>query len=169
MLVNQLLENSEQEKASEYIQHITEPDEIAIPFIEKDDYLYFQKIFESKSGHSTLSTTTFNQLKHTWKLPGALSAMLNYYRATLVTPAKNESDREQLRQVVERYKNMPSIMSDNLCIWGKEDPYFTHECFKPQSNDTQSLGRIHFLCIENCGHWIPHEKPNIVLEQILCC
>jgi epoxide hydrolase 4 len=80
-----------------------------------------------------------------WARPGALTGMLNWYRAALrARPAWPQS---------------PRVTVPTLLIWGKKDIALGHEMVQP-SLDLCDQGRAVFF--EKATHWVPHEEPEAV-------
>lgn len=88
-----------------------------------------------------------------WRQPGALKAMINWYRASLrYPPQKMKSSRLSL----------PVIM-----IWGEKDPYLGVNLAK-KSIDFCENGELHL--IKNAGHWVhleESEKANQLIDRFL--
>jgi pimeloyl-ACP methyl ester carboxylesterase len=84
-----------------------------------------------------------------WSQPGALTAMINYYRAVLrkrPTPAAQP------------------IACPTLVIWGKRDAYAIPELAE-LSVRMCADGRIAWF--ENATHWVQHDEPERVLGILL--
>ncbi len=80
--------------------------------------------------------------REAWRQPGALTAMLNWYRA-LFRPGK--------RRVPD-----PRIRVPTLLIWGVRDPALGADMARP-SIELCDNGQIELF--DNAGHWILHEEP----------
>lgn len=84
--------------------------------------------------------------------PGAVSAMLNYYRATA---------RESLRELWTEY---PMVMQPTMVIWGVKD-------FALRTHLLDGLEKwvpkLRIERIEDSGHWVPEEKPHLVTELLV--
>lgn len=85
-----------------------------------------------------------------WARPGALTGMLNWYRAALrARPAQPQS---------------PRVTVPTLLIWGKKDLALGHEMVQP-SLDLCDQGRVVFF--EEATHWVQHEEPAAVNRLML--
>ena len=85
--------------------------------------------------------------REAWAQPGALTAMLNYYRAVL---------RKQVRP--------QEIACPTLVIWGKRDAYAVPDLAEA-SLRLCTEGRIAWL--DNATHWVQHDEPEQVLDLLL--
>ncbi|HWU27104.1 MAG TPA: alpha/beta fold hydrolase [Rhizomicrobium sp.] len=85
-----------------------------------------------------------------WTMPGALTAMLNWYRAVI---RKNISlDRE------------PRLTTPVRIIWGVNDAYMVPE-LAGQSARLCEDAKI--LYLENATHWVAHDEPERVTRALL--
>ena len=94
------------------------------------------------------------QYKMSWARNGALTAMLNWYRAALSRPSKLALDPEASRVKV------PALL-----IWGKNDQ-FVDEAMARES--LQYCDDGHLEMFETANHWVQHEQParvNNLLSQ----
>jgi pimeloyl-ACP methyl ester carboxylesterase len=79
--------------------------------------------------------------RQAWAQPGALTAMLNYYRAL--------SPRTEVR----------TVHAPTRIIWGAHDRYLELSTAEPRREDVPNLERVHVL---NTSHWVQHEAPEEV-------
>ncbi len=94
------------------------------------------------------------QYKKSWAKKGALTAMLNWYRAALLRPSKFALD-----------SNASRVKVPALLIWGKNDQ-FTGEAMARES--LQYCDDGHLEMFETATHWVQHEEPaqvNTLLSQ----
>lgn len=95
----------------------------------------------------TFSGEALAQYRKAWRQPGALTAMVNWYRAA-------------------RYHNQkfqPTIEVPTLLLWGKQDAFLGEEMALP-SIEKCTTGQLIFL--KNNTHWLHHEAPGRVNELI---
>lgn len=100
------------------------------------------------------SHSDLEQYKESWNREGALTAMLNWYRAALLSPSKFAVDSEASRVKV------PALL-----IWGKHDQ-FADEAMARESLQYCDDGRLEVF--ETATHWVQHEEPtrvNSLLSQ----
>jgi pimeloyl-ACP methyl ester carboxylesterase len=89
-----------------------------------------------------------------WVQPGALRAMINWYRSAF---------RSGLESVFSA-SELPRISVPTLMLWGKQDTALSHEMAQP-SIELCKKGRLVFL--ENATHWVQHEEAEAVREYLL--
>ena len=81
--------------------------------------------------------------------PGALTAMLNYYRGILRGGG--------MRRIVAR--GFPAIETPTLLIWGREDPVLVPSVL---DGADQYLKDLTLRILPGVGHWVQQEAPEIV-------
>lgn len=85
-----------------------------------------------------------------WRQPGALTAMLNWYRAAILNRPELRGDGE--------------IDLPVLILWGKRDPYLMHE-MAAESLGFCPRGRLELL--ENAGHWAMLDESDLLNKLLL--
>jgi len=113
--------------------------------LRKRDWALLVKALQDTSLPGVFSDSDLDQYKQSWAGKGALTAMLNSYRAALRRPSKFALDREASR-----------IKVPALLIWGKNDQ-FAIEATARESLQHCDAG--HLEVFENASHWIQHEQP----------
>jgi pimeloyl-ACP methyl ester carboxylesterase len=88
--------------------------------------------------------------REAWSQPGAMTSMINWYRAALQDWALQEEE--------------PNIDVPTLVIWGVHDKFLGRELALP-SVDLCKLGRLVF--IETATHWVHLEESQQVNELII--
>jgi epoxide hydrolase 4 len=87
-----------------------------------------------------------------WSQPGAATAMINYYRASVrQSPKRAES---QLRPV----------QAPTLVIWGQGDRYLGPELAEPDHDDVPNLDRVERL--PDASHWVHHDEHERVTQLL---
>lgn len=84
-----------------------------------------------------------------WSLPGAMTAMINWYRAPL--PPASETSRAR-------------VSAPTLVIWGARDPAIDRRLAE-KSLAYCDRGRLEF--IEDATHWVQHEEADRVNQLLL--
>ncbi|MFT4634064.1 MAG: pimeloyl-ACP methyl ester carboxylesterase [Candidatus Pseudothioglobus sp.] len=84
--------------------------------------------------------------------PGALTAMINYYRALLRYPLK-----------VKRDKNTPMIATPTLLVWGEGDTALGKELTYATGKYVENL-QIRYLA--DVSHWVQQEAPEVTNAMI---
>jgi epoxide hydrolase 4 len=113
----------------------------------------FRALVQGVSGRARSDTLTPEELepyRAAWSVPGALTAMLNWYRALL-------------------RKDLPAstscrIASRVLLIWGERDSY----CVRGLAEASLRLcdnGRVEY--VKDATHWVQHDEPDRCRENLL--
>ena len=85
-----------------------------------------------------------------WSQPGALTAMVNWYRAALRHPSKPPGDGR--------------VRAQTLMLWGKRDRYLGTE-LAPPSIDLCDRGELFML--DGATHWVQHDAAEEVNRRLL--
>lgn len=118
--------------------------------LQAGDYRMIEKNFKAAAIDKSLFTEEdIRAFKDAVIKPGALTAMLSYYR--------NIFNQKMLR------KNWGIINIPTLIIWGENDTFFDKELTYETQNYVTSL-QIKY--VPNCNHWVQQEKPELVNHYI---
>jgi pimeloyl-ACP methyl ester carboxylesterase len=98
----------------------------------------------------TFSAADLARYREAWERPGAMTAMIDYYRAALRSPPKQPLDQR--------------VRVPTLLLWGARDRFLGREMALP-SIDRCDDGRLVFL--ETATHWLQHEEPEEVNRRLL--
>jgi pimeloyl-ACP methyl ester carboxylesterase len=88
-----------------------------------------------------------------WSQPGAVTAMLNYYRNSVRTPPKKA--KAAIRP----------ISAPTLVIWGERDRYLGPKLAEPDRDDVPNLDRVERL--PDASHWVHHDEPERVNQLLI--
>jgi epoxide hydrolase 4 len=122
--------------------------------LRRRDWELLVRVLRDTSPFGVFSDSDFEQYKESWNKKGALTAMLNRYRAALLRPSKLAFDPKASRV------KMPALL-----ILGKNDQ-FAGEAMATESLHYCDDGRLEIF--ENATHWVQHEEPariNTLLSQ----
>lgn len=111
------------------------------------DFKLLEKSMQRSALPGTFSDAEMENYKKAWRKPGAIRAMLNWYRAL-------------------RYRSpFPSghIHLPTLLLWGKKDPFLSYRMAQ-QSIEKCRNGRL--VMLEEATHWLQHEEPEKVNRLI---
>lgn len=98
----------------------------------------------------TFSDDELARYRAAWSQPGAVHAMLQWYRAALrARPARPESTR---------------VRVPTLLVWGTKDRFLGREMAEP-SIARCDQGRL--VLVDEAGHWVQHEEPERVSRLLL--
>ena len=78
-----------------------------------------------------------------WSQPGAMTAMLNYYRAAF-------------RQARRAGSGPDPVKAPTLVIWGERDPHVGAELAEPDPADVPNLEGV--VRLPDASHWVQHDE-----------
>lgn len=81
------------------------------------------------------------------RAPGAATAMLSYYRAT-----------------VRRPERLPLVRVPTTVIWGERDRFLGEELWRGME---RVIGDVRFVRMRGASHWLHHERPADVTRAIV--
>ena len=97
----------------------------------------------------TFKNEDITEYKKAWSRPGALTAMLNWYRAARYLPKLLKDTR---------------VGVPTLLIWGMQDKALSHRMARP-SIDYCEHGRLVFF--EDATHWVQHDEAEAVNQLLI--
>lgn len=103
----------------------------------------------TSSRPGTFSDDDLTHYHAAWSQAGAMTAMMNWYRAALQRPPSRDTNIR--------------ITVPTLLIWGVRDAFLKRGMAQP-SIDRCANGRLVFF--ENATHWVQHEEPEQVTRLI---
>ncbi|MGG0904404.1 epoxide hydrolase EphM [Bacillus subtilis] len=133
---------------SSYIAYFQLPD-IPEASLRENDYETLDKAIGLSDRPALFTSEDVSRYKEAWKQPGALTAMLNWYRAL----------RKGSLAEKPSYETVPYRM-----IWGMEDRFLSRKLAKETERHCPNG---HLIFVDEASHWINHEKPAIVNQLIL--
>jgi len=154
-----LIDDAEQRAASQYMNAFRNP------MMEKGiEAMGFETFYEKTfGGHADLSLIPAEERRaylEQWSAPGALTAMLNWYRASeIVVPQVGEEAEAPLWTKLA----FPSLAVPTLVIWALKD-----KALLPiQLGGLHSLiDDLRIVTIPDAGHFVPWERPEPVIAAI---
>lgn len=123
-----------------------------------------ERITLGNSNPGSFSEDELRLYRATWAQPGALTGMINWYRA-----AFRANIRELIRALLRLrnpYKLLPppTIIVPTLILWGEKDAFLTKQ-LALQMAQSCTNGRIEFFA--DATHWLPADKPHEVSARLL--
>ncbi|HVT58095.1 MAG TPA: alpha/beta hydrolase [Thermoanaerobaculia bacterium] len=103
------------------------------------------RALQRSSRPGTFSEADLEVYRAAWAQPGALTGMINWYRAGL--------------RAAPRRRPAPRVTVPTLLLWGARDRFLGREMAQP-SIELCDDGRLVFL--EEATHWLQHEEPERV-------
>ena len=122
--------------------------------VRRRDWALLVRALQDTSAPGIFSDSDLEHYKESWARKGALTAMLNSYRAALLPPAKLVLDRERSR-----------VRVPVLLIWGKNDQFAINAMAR---ESLEYCDNGHLELFETATHWVQHEeaiKINNLLSQ----
>ena len=120
--------------------------------LRRRDWAPLVRLLLDTSPRGVFSDADLQHYKESWTRKGALTAMLNWYRAALLSPSALAVDPEASRVKV------PALL-----LWGKNQ--FAGETMARESLHYCDDG--HLEIFETATHWVQHEEPARV-NTLLC-
>ncbi|MGI9413981.1 MAG: alpha/beta hydrolase [Hyphomicrobiales bacterium] len=155
-----LLTDPEQIAASQYFHLLCNPK--AEEVLSRDDYARLMNMLEGFSATPFLTDEARAQYRDAWRRPGALTAMLNWYRASpiYVPEAGASPDPEKALKIDP---DQLRIAMPHILIHGLED-----QALRPSSfaGIEAYAPQVEVHRVEGAGHWILHERPGLVAETM---
>ena len=113
-------------------------------------YRFGREILTASSRPDTFDVGDLRAYRRAWSRPGALTGMINWYRATRQT----------------RTERLPSlrVTAPTLILWGAHDVALSRP-LAPKSLEMCDDG--HLVFIEEATHWVQHDEPARVNHLIL--
>jgi pimeloyl-ACP methyl ester carboxylesterase len=91
-----------------------------------------------------------DRYREAWGQPGAMTGMINWYRALLRGSQGSTAS--------------PRIQVPTLILWGRQDPHISYE-MAPLSADLCDEARL--VTFEDATHWVMHDKPQEVSREMI--
>ncbi len=92
----------------------------------------------------------YNRYREAWNQPGAITSMINWYRATFGSSKSTRTSN--------------TIQPPTLIIWGKKDPHLSYQ-MASLSLDYCDDGNL--VLIDDATHWVQHDKPSEVSQLMI--
>ncbi len=117
--------------------------------LRRDNFRWLVQAMERSSRPGTFSEADFDRARREWSEPGALTGMLNWYRAGFRTRHQPYPD--------------PLITVPTLLIWGENDRFLGPGLARSSYARCESA---HLEWISTAGHWVQYEEPERVNQLI---
>jgi len=154
-----VIEDEAQRAASQYIRAFRTPGfEAAVKAMGLDTF--FDKSFQPHVDLRKVSAEERRAYVEEWGQPGALTAMLNWYRASeIIIPETGEKAKLPLWT----HMPFPKVKMPTLVLWGMKD-----KALLPIQLDglDDLVPDLRIVREEGAGHFIPWEKPEAVSAAI---
>jgi pimeloyl-ACP methyl ester carboxylesterase len=112
------------------------------------DFALLQAALEANARPGTFSADELAVYRTAWALPGALTTMLNWYRALSLAPPRAQG----------------RVRAPTLVVWGDRDFALQAGLAEASAAACDDAEIVH---IADAGHWIQHEEPERVNALLL--
>jgi epoxide hydrolase 4 len=142
-------QDPEQRRKSWYVQALRIP---WLPefLIRLGGYSGLTKALTSAARKDAFTPEILAQYKTAWQQPGALTAMINWYRAVT---------SDDLAMPAARSLTVPTLI-----LWGDKDIYVGPKLAEACAALCSDARVVHF---PQAGHWLPHDEREAVIAELL--
>ncbi|HUH48620.1 MAG TPA: alpha/beta hydrolase [Mycoplana sp.] len=155
-----IFEDAAQREASQYMNRLRADD--AEELLAADGYRRLARMVEGFSTADFFDAAMKRGYLEAWSQPGALTGMLNWYRASpIIVPevGATPSGPSVLDMPPENF----AITMPHLVLWGQQDQALRPTCLDGLETFARDLT---VMPVADAGHWILHEQPKAVAEAI---
>ena len=155
-----LLAGGAQTDASQYIHRLRQKG--IEERLAANGFQHMFAMFDKFSATPWLDEAAREGYRTAWSHPGALAAMLNWYRASpLIVPEPGSPPKEM--QITDKLKTKFAITMPHLLIWGMKDP-----ALLPQSREKlgQFCRDLKLVEVKDGDHWLLHTHDSEIATEI---
>jgi pimeloyl-ACP methyl ester carboxylesterase len=120
--------------------------------VRADGWRFLRFGFEHDARPGAFSRDDIERYVEAWSQPGAITAMINYYRAL---------PRQSPTRAVARIR---PVLAPTRVIWGEQDRYLSSALAEPPRDDVPNLDRV--VRLPESSHWVQHDEPARVTELL---
>lgn len=120
--------------------------------VRADDWRAFRHGFDHDARPGAFTPEDIDRYREAWSQPGAVTATINYYRASMRRPPTGGS-------------GLPPVQAPTLVIWGERDRYLSSALAEPDRADVPGLQRV--VRLPDASHWVQHDCPERVSELLI--
>jgi pimeloyl-ACP methyl ester carboxylesterase len=154
-----VIEDREQRAASQYIRALRRPMvEVGIKAMGLEKF--FTKVIASHADTSTLTPEDRRRYIEDWSRPGALKAMINWYRASKIQVPKVG---EKAKAPLWTHAPFPSLAMPVLVIWGMKDTALLPVQLEGLD---ELVDDLRLVTEPDAGHFLTWERPDAVTNAI---
>ena len=119
-------------------------------FMRKNNWRNGDRILRGSSKRGSFTKEDVAKYKKAWSQPGAMTAMLNWYRAAV--------------RYLPKLLKHGRVKVPTLMIWGMQDVALSHRMARP-SIDYVDDGRL--VLFEEATHWVQHDEAEAVNQLLI--
>lgn len=156
-----IFEDPDQRQASQYINWLRSPKAEAA--LSDDNYRRLMRMLSGFSNTDWMSEAEADGYRAAWSKPGALTAMLNWYRASQIAVPESGAPALAGKSVLDLPHEATAVPVPHLVLWGEDDTALRPSCIKGLD---RYVPKLTVKKTAGTGHWILHEKPDEVATAI---
>ena len=111
----------------------------------------FKKVLQLSSNKDSYTQDDIEELEQHWLIPGAMTAMINYYRSVI--------------RSIPRAQNEGKVHCPVQILWGEKDLALTLKMAR-QSLDYAPNSVL--TTYPDATHWLAHDKPDDIVNKLTC-
>lgn len=160
-----IIDDPQQRAASQYMTVLRGED--AAERMSKDNYARTLNMIAGFSMTNWMDEEAKAGYLDAWSAPGAMEAMLNWYRASPVVVPPVEQPAAELNGKVPVFDVDSKVMAvkmPHLIIWGNQDEALRPVCLEAIDQFAEDLT---VKRVDGSGHWILHEQPQVVASTLM--
>lgn len=158
---NAIVNDPGQRAASQYMNRLRAAD--AAGLLSANDFEKLMNMMAGFSATAWLDDDLRAAYKAQWREPGAVEAMLNWYRSSpIVVPALDAETVEA--PLLAMPEEILTVRMPHLILWGEADVALTPACLTDIERFVPDLS---IKRIAGASHWILHEQPERVAAEII--
>ncbi len=157
VFARELLNNPEQQKASQYMLLFRSPQ--AERILSENSYARLVDVLSQFGSKWKMTEEVRLKYIEAWSQPGALTGGLNYYRASPLYPPTSPEDIQKIKSILNLPRELLAVKVPSLVIWGEEDQALLSGNLDGLEEyvDDLTVKRI-----PDGTHWVSHEQPQRV-------
>lgn len=155
-----LLAGGAQTDASQYMNVLRHPESDTV--LAADGFAKLMRMLEKFSSAPWLTGEVKDAYRAAWGQPGAMPAMLNWYRGSPVVVPESGGP-PQVLEITDAMREKYRIAMPHLLLWGVDDTALLPEARAdlPEFCDDLTVEEM-----EGASHWVLHEKPDAAAARI---
>jgi pimeloyl-ACP methyl ester carboxylesterase len=119
--------------------------------VHADRWRFFRHFL--RDAHPAYTSEEIARYIEAWSQPGAATAMINYYRASVRTSPKRAAAA------------LRPVSAPTLVIWGQRDHYLGPDLAEPDHDDVPNLQGVERL--DDASHWVHHDEHERVNQLLI--
>jgi pimeloyl-ACP methyl ester carboxylesterase len=154
------MENSvEQQAASQYVRLMKSDEAEAVLSANNFEELWKFATFDELQARGLMTDEDKAAYKEAWGQPGALTGMVNWYRAAFFD-VKDPGQKPDPSPIAGMDL---TVRVPTLLIWGDRDKYLTNGCL---DGTEEFVPNVTIKKIPGVSHWVATEKPDLVNQYM---